>query len=245
MAERQAAAGPGRGNEHAGHGTADPGLQAPGLLCQHAQQHRSVETCSPSRQHRCTSRHSNQLTQQHNQLGTPLLPLRHRLSVRRTQERQFKPVPFGFPAPPSAFTLASAPEHAAVWEHFRSIDSDKEARVLQVCRHVGSHMQAATMHTQHTGVHEIQADPCWRGPKARCAPPCHTQHMRLAGSALCRAQPVEHSPDVLNSCVEQPGQCEGASICHPAHPHSPLSRAACDTPALPIHVSHSAGLGGS
>jgi hypothetical protein len=48
------------------------------------------------------------------------------------QESQFKPIPFGFPAPPSAFTLASAPEHAAVWDHFRSIDSDKEARVLQV-----------------------------------------------------------------------------------------------------------------
>lgn len=48
------------------------------------------------------------------------------------QESQFKPIPFGLPAPPSAFTLASAPEHAAVWDHFRSIDSDKEARVLQV-----------------------------------------------------------------------------------------------------------------
>jgi hypothetical protein len=42
------------------------------------------------------------------------------------------PIPFGFPAPPSAFTLASAPEHAAVWDHFMSIDSDKQARVLQV-----------------------------------------------------------------------------------------------------------------
>jgi hypothetical protein len=54
----------------------------------------------------------------------PVLPL---------QESQFKPVPFGFAQPPSAFTLASAPEAAAVWDHFRNIDSDKEARVLQVC----------------------------------------------------------------------------------------------------------------
>jgi len=48
------------------------------------------------------------------------------------QESQFKPIPFGIPQPPSAFTLAAAPEHAALWDHFRSIDSDKEARVLQV-----------------------------------------------------------------------------------------------------------------
>jgi hypothetical protein len=48
------------------------------------------------------------------------------------QEGQFKPIPFGIVPPPSAFTLAAAPEHAAVWDHFRSIDSDKEARVLQV-----------------------------------------------------------------------------------------------------------------
>jgi hypothetical protein len=49
-----------------------------------------------------------------------------------TQEAQFKPIPFGMAAPPSVFTVASAPEHAAVWDHFRSIDSDKQARVLQV-----------------------------------------------------------------------------------------------------------------
>lgn len=47
-------------------------------------------------------------------------------------EAQFKPVPFGQDAPPSMFAEAMAPEHAALWDHFRNIDLDKEAKVLQV-----------------------------------------------------------------------------------------------------------------
>jgi hypothetical protein len=47
-------------------------------------------------------------------------------------ESQFKPVPFGIEAPPSAFAEATSGEHAALWEHFRNIDMDKEAKVLQV-----------------------------------------------------------------------------------------------------------------
>jgi hypothetical protein len=34
--------------------------------------------------------------------------------------------------PPSAFAVAMAPEHLPLWEHFRNIDLDKEAKVLQV-----------------------------------------------------------------------------------------------------------------
>jgi hypothetical protein len=102
------------------------------------------------------------------------------------QERQFKPVPFGFPAPPSAFTLASAPEHAAVWEHFRSIDSDKEARVLQVCVVLGAAL-VGIAHTRDMW-DAIQPMECslfmFGGPsKVWSAPPCQTQHPMLAESA--------------------------------------------------------------
>ena len=43
----------------------------------------------------------------------------------------FKPAPFGETGHVSAFTQAAAPEHAALWELFRSVDMDKEGRVLQ------------------------------------------------------------------------------------------------------------------
>lgn len=162
--------------------------------------------------------------------------------VCRTQERQFKPVPFGFPAPPSAFTLASAPEHAAVWEHFRSIDSDKEARVLQVCRPVGSHMQTATMHNTRQVC--MKSKPIGaQGTPGRGVLPCHTQHMRLAGCALCGAQP--RCVEQPRQC-EQPGQCVGASIC---------TLHTLTAPCHGLHLTHlptrypsmclSVGLGGS
>ena len=44
----------------------------------------------------------------------------------------FQPIPFGDPAPPSAFEQAMAPQNLPVWEGFRSIDMDKQTRVLQV-----------------------------------------------------------------------------------------------------------------
>lgn len=47
----------------------------------------------------------------------------------RTMEAQFNPVPFGSYPPPSAFEIAM---QEPLWEHFRNIDLDKEARVLQV-----------------------------------------------------------------------------------------------------------------
>eukprot|EP00198_Chlamydomonas_reinhardtii_P000341 XP_001689676.1 predicted protein [Chlamydomonas reinhardtii] len=46
-------------------------------------------------------------------------------------EAQFKPAPFGNPAAPSALSQAMAPANAALWENFRNIDPEKEARVLQ------------------------------------------------------------------------------------------------------------------
>lgn len=87
-------------------------------------------------------------------------------------ERQFKPVPFGFPAPPSAFTLASAPEHAAVWEHFRSIDSDKEARVLQAWE---AHNRRPQPRHHLAGSLEVSA--------VAGAPPAVLQHPQAATAA--------------------------------------------------------------
>ncbi|KAG2444926.1 hypothetical protein HXX76_001662 [Chlamydomonas incerta] len=46
-------------------------------------------------------------------------------------ESQFKPAPFGNPAVPSALAQAMSPANAALWENFRNIDPEKEARVLQ------------------------------------------------------------------------------------------------------------------
>ncbi|KXZ55196.1 hypothetical protein GPECTOR_3g340 [Gonium pectorale] len=45
-------------------------------------------------------------------------------------EAQFKPAPFGSAAP-SALAQAMSPANAALWENFRNIDPEKEARVLQ------------------------------------------------------------------------------------------------------------------
>lgn len=46
-------------------------------------------------------------------------------------ESLFKPVPFGETGRVSVFTLATAPEVVPLWDLFRSIDADKEARVLR------------------------------------------------------------------------------------------------------------------
>jgi hypothetical protein len=45
-------------------------------------------------------------------------------------ESLFKPAPFGDTGYVSVFTLAAAPEHAPLWDLFRSVDSDKQNRVL-------------------------------------------------------------------------------------------------------------------
>jgi hypothetical protein len=47
-------------------------------------------------------------------------------------EAMFAPPPYGIVPPPSAFAEAMMPHNAGVWEHFRSVDADKEQRVLQV-----------------------------------------------------------------------------------------------------------------
>lgn len=49
----------------------------------------------------------------------------------KDMESLFKPAPFGDTGHVSAFTLAAAPEHAMLWDLFRSVDSDKQTRVLQ------------------------------------------------------------------------------------------------------------------
>lgn len=48
----------------------------------------------------------------------------------KDMESLFKPAPFGDTGYVSAFTLAALPEHAPLWELFRSVDSDKQNRVL-------------------------------------------------------------------------------------------------------------------
>jgi hypothetical protein len=48
----------------------------------------------------------------------------------KDMESLFKPAPFGDTGYVSAFTLAAAPEHAPLWDLFRSVDSDKQNRVL-------------------------------------------------------------------------------------------------------------------
>lgn len=54
-------------------------------------------------------------------------------------QAQFKPAPFGNPARPSPLVQVMAPEHALLWDSFRNIDPEKEAKVLQV-RCQGLHM---------------------------------------------------------------------------------------------------------
>jgi len=48
----------------------------------------------------------------------------------KDMESLFKPAPFGDTGYVSVFTLAAAPEHAPLWDLFRSVDSDKQNRVL-------------------------------------------------------------------------------------------------------------------
>ncbi len=47
-------------------------------------------------------------------------------------EALFKPVPFGDTGHVSLFTQATSPEFVQVWELFRSVNMDKESRVLEV-----------------------------------------------------------------------------------------------------------------
>ncbi len=44
-------------------------------------------------------------------------------------QSQFQPAPFGSYPPPSAFATAM---QTPLWDHFRSIDLDKQAKVLEV-----------------------------------------------------------------------------------------------------------------
>jgi len=43
---------------------------------------------------------------------------------------QFNPVPFGFRAP-TAFEIVARPQHAEIWDGFRNVDIDRQARVLE------------------------------------------------------------------------------------------------------------------
>ncbi|KAI8467105.1 MAG: hypothetical protein J3K34DRAFT_45498 [Monoraphidium minutum] len=52
-----------------------------------------------------------------------------RLTAEEMQN-QFNPPPFGGPQRPSIFSEVSGPEHAPLWEHFRSISMDREEKVL-------------------------------------------------------------------------------------------------------------------
>lgn len=48
------------------------------------------------------------------------------------QEALFKPVPFGETGYVSLFSQATSREYVEVWDLFRSVDMDKESRVLKV-----------------------------------------------------------------------------------------------------------------
>jgi len=48
----------------------------------------------------------------------------------KEMESLFKPAPFGETDYVSPFTLAAAPEHCALWDLFRTVDADKQQRVL-------------------------------------------------------------------------------------------------------------------
>ena len=50
-------------------------------------------------------------------------------------EALFKPVPFGYSDHVGPFEQIASPLYAALWDHFRSIDMDKECKVLQVRCH--------------------------------------------------------------------------------------------------------------
>lgn len=60
------------------------------------------------------------------------------------QEALFKPVPFGETGHASIFSRAVAPEHVQLWDLFRSVDMDKESRVLQVRRAYAASGQGET-----------------------------------------------------------------------------------------------------
>lgn len=70
-------------------------------------------------------------------------------------ESQFKPAPFGNPAKPSPLVQVMAPENAALWDNFRNIEPEKEARVIQVSIHIARGLRPigwanARLHTSHT-----------------------------------------------------------------------------------------------
>eukprot|EP00877_Chromochloris_zofingiensis_P002422 jgi/Chrzof1/12180/Cz06g24060.t1 len=115
-------------------------------------------------------------------------------------EAQFKPVPFGQDAPPSMFAEAMAPEHAALWDHFRNIDLDKEAKVLQKW---SAHNQELQQHASSSTATQpslaAEAIRCWRGVG------------RAARAALKRAN--VHS--VLELEMQMVELMERAKVTHP------------------------------
>ena len=95
----------------------------------------------------------------------------------------FSPIPFGDPAPPSAFQLAAG-RYAPVWDAFRSIGMDKQTRVLQVCR--GAPLCSSSGTLAPAGSAEAAG-------RQVCV--LHgTQRLRSACAAL--AQPACRRPDV-------------------------------------------------
>eukprot|EP00197_Chlamydomonas_leiostraca_P006316 CAMPEP_0202863686 /NCGR_PEP_ID=MMETSP1391-20130828/4221_1 /ASSEMBLY_ACC=CAM_ASM_000867 /TAXON_ID=1034604 /ORGANISM="Chlamydomonas leiostraca, Strain SAG 11-49" /LENGTH=377 /DNA_ID=CAMNT_0049543345 /DNA_START=163 /DNA_END=1296 /DNA_ORIENTATION=+ len=90
-------------------------------------------------------------------------------------EAQFKPAPFGYRAP-SALEIIARPQHAAVWEGFRTIDADREERLLarwaEHNRQQGAGGREGAGPTQRGGqTPEAQALARWAriGKKARAA----------------------------------------------------------------------------
>ena len=68
----------------------------------------------------------------------------------------FQPIPFGDPAPPSAFQLAAG-RYAPLWDAFRVIDMDKQSRVLQVSLHAVCMSYFVEMVLQVVNSHTVAA----------------------------------------------------------------------------------------
>ncbi|PSC69651.1 R3H domain-containing 4 isoform X2 [Micractinium conductrix] len=85
----------------------------------------------------------------------------------------FKPVPFG-EARPSLWEQAAAPEHAVLWDLFRSLEMDKQSRVLQKWEAHVRELQASPAAIRNPAVEAIAAwaQVSWKARQAmkRCSP---------------------------------------------------------------------------
>ncbi len=150
----------------------------------------------------------------------------------------FKPVPFGQPRT-SVWERAAQPEHAYLWDMFRSLEMDKQARVLQVRRGgcpvpgkasavrgrarccagwLGQGQRRAWRGREGAG------QPGWRQRRARCGAAVR----RVAGAGSARAASTRGQKLALGTeggalrCSVQGSSLRPPSACHRA-PHLPAA----------------------